>query len=129
VHLHVGEFAVARDHFIRAMRLSPIDPEFGTFQLGLAIALLWGDPPEPESALGLANQALDALPRHYVGLQVRIYCLVTLGRVAQAKQTAQVLLDAYPNASLSSWRRRWAYSSEELKEKLVEAYRLAGIPE
>ncbi len=44
IHNYLGHFDIARDHFGRAMRLSPLDPELYLFQCGLAMALVLGEP-------------------------------------------------------------------------------------
>ena len=55
----LGEFSVARDHFTRAMRLSPLDPNLDTWRAGLAMALSFGEPAELEPALDLVNKVLQ----------------------------------------------------------------------
>jgi adenylate cyclase len=51
VHYDLGDFGTARDHFTRAIRLSPLDPLLHSFQSGLASALSFGEPAEPARAL------------------------------------------------------------------------------
>jgi adenylate cyclase len=41
----LGDFATARDHFTRAIRLSPLDPYLHVLHSGLAAALSFGEPP------------------------------------------------------------------------------------
>ena len=68
----LGDFGTARDHFTRAIRLSPLDPVLNGFRIGLALALSFGEPPELEQALDLANNALQGARSHYGSLQSRI---------------------------------------------------------
>jgi adenylate cyclase len=128
VHLFLGDFDVARDHFTRAIRLSPLDPLLSMFRPGLAMALSFGEPAEPERALDLINKVLQGAPSNYVALQVRIEVLVTMGRIAEAKETARTLTSFYPQTSISAWRLRWPHRPV-LVERLVQIYRAAGIPE
>jgi adenylate cyclase len=72
----LGEFDVARDHFSRAIRLSPLDPELARYQYGLAVI---GEPAEPERALDLVQEVIAAQPNSRATLLVGIQCFVKLG--------------------------------------------------
>jgi hypothetical protein len=61
-------------------------------------------------------------------LQRRIEVLVMMGRIAEAKEAARVLITFYPKTSISAWRLRWPHRPA-LVEKFVQIYRVAGIPE
>jgi adenylate cyclase len=124
----LGDFGTARDHFKHAIRLSPLDPFLHVFQIGLAMALSFGEPPELERALDLVNNALQVTPSHYGALQVRIEVLVMMGRIAEAKETARTLVSLYPQTRISVWRLRWAYRLAVV-ERMVQLLRAAGIPE
>ncbi len=124
----LGDFATARDVFRRAIRLSPLDPFLNTFRAGLATALSLGEPAELEQALDLTEKALQGTPGHYSALQGRIEALVILGRLSEAQETARILLSFYPRTSISDWRRRWPHRPA-IVERLVQIYRVAGIPE
>jgi adenylate cyclase len=128
VHSYLGDFDVARDHFTRAIRLSPLDPLLDIFQSGLASALSFGEPAEPEQALDLLDKVLQRAPRTLPALQERIFALVMTGRITEAKEAARTLMIFYPQTSISAWRRRWPYRPA-LVEKWLQIYRMAGIPE
>jgi adenylate cyclase len=125
---YVGDFVTARDHFTRAIRLSPLDPFLHVSQTGLASALSSGEPAEPARALDLVDKVLQGAPNNYVALQGRIEALVIMGRIAEAKDTARTLMSFYPQTSISAWRLRWPHRPT-LVEKWVQIYRVAGIPE
>jgi adenylate cyclase len=123
-----GDFAIARDLFRRAIRLSPLDPFLNTFRAWLAMALSLGEPAELEQALDLTEVALQGAPRHYSALQQRIIALVMLGRLSEAQETAKTLISFYPGTRISGWRRRWPYRPA-IVERWTQIYRAAGIPE
>jgi adenylate cyclase len=124
----LGDFGTARDHFTRAIRLSPLDPFLHAFQGGLAMALSFGEPADLEQALELVNKALQVAPTHYGSLQGRIERLVMMGRIAEAKEAARTLMSFYPQSRISVWRRRWPHRPAVV-ERMVQLYRAAGIPE
>ena len=124
----LGDFATARGHFRRAIRLSPLDTFLNTFRAWLAMALSLGEPPELEQALDVTKKALQETPRHYSALQSRIVVLVLLGRLSEAQETARTLMSFYPQSSISNWRRQWPHPPA-LVERLVQIYRAGGVPE
>jgi adenylate cyclase len=128
VRNYLGHFDVARDHFTRAMRLSPLDPELYVFQTGLAIALALGEPAAPERGLDLAQKALVGGRNQRTALHGRIYCLIELGHLEEARETARQYLAIWPDFSLSAWRRRLAYRAH-VADRLIALLRQAGLPE
>jgi adenylate cyclase len=128
VHNYLGDFDVARDHFTRAIRLSPIDLHLHHFRTGLAMALSFGEPTELEQALELVGKVLAGTPNNYTALQGRIEALVMLRRAEEAKETARTLLSMFPQTSISGWRRRWPHR-QVIVDRMVQIYRTVGIPE
>jgi adenylate cyclase len=128
IHNYRGEFGVARDQFVRAVRLSPLDPLLKFFQIGLAMAVSFGEPPELQRALDLIDKVLEVSPNEIIGLHERIHTLVMLDRITDAKEVAQRLLSLTPGTSISLFRRRWPYR-KEVADRMVAFYRAAGIPE
>jgi adenylate cyclase len=124
----LGDFAAARNHFTRAIRLSPLDPFLNTFRAWLAMALSFGEPTELEQALDLTEKALQEMPAHYSALQARIIALAMLDRLPEAQETARTLMSFYPQTSISTWRLQWPHRPAII-EKRVQLYRAAGIPE
>jgi adenylate cyclase len=128
VRNYLGDFNAARDHLRRALKLSPLDPELYFFQTGLAQALAFGSPPEPQQGLELAELALVGRPNWRTALNARVYCLVGLDRIEEARARAQQLVVLYPDASLSAIRRRFPHRPEAV-ERIVAALRKAEFPE
>jgi adenylate cyclase len=124
----LGDFGTARDHFTRAIRLSPLDPFLHLFQTGLAGALVFGEPAEPARALDLFGRVLQGAPSNHVALQGRVATLIIMGRIAEAKDAARTLMSFYPQTSISAWRVRWPHR-QAVVERMVQIYRAAGIPE
>ena len=128
VRLYLGDFDVARDQFSRAMRLSPLDPELYFFQAGLAFALAFGEPADPGRGLDFAQQALIGRPNWRSALQPRIYCLLKLGRLDEARETARQLLATWPGETLSALRCRSPHRTHVV-DMGIALLRQAGIPE
>jgi adenylate cyclase len=127
LRIYFGEFDLARDHFARAIRLSPLDPELARYQRGLAQALALGEPAEPERAFNLIQEALAAQPNSRGTLIVAIQCLVKLGRIDDARQMALRLRAIWPE-TLSGLRQRFPHRPL-VKDAVIALLRLAGLPE
>ena len=128
MRLWLADFDVARDHFTRALRLSPLDRELYSFQTGLAWALALGEHAEPEQGLDLAQKALVAKRNWRPALHVQICCLVMLGRLDEAKEMAQQELALWPNFTLSAWRPRLPQRAR-IMDTIFGLLRQAGSPE
>jgi adenylate cyclase len=124
----LGDWAAAREHFTRAIRLSPLDPYLSTFRTWLAMALSNAEPPELEQALDLTNKALQETPGHYSALLTHIEVLVMLERLPEAQEAARTFMSLYPQFSISSWRLRVPLRPSMI-EGVVQLMRAAGIPE
>jgi adenylate cyclase len=128
VHNWRGEFEIARDEFLRAVRLSPLDPSLINLRGGLAVALTFGEPPELGRALDLIDQSLAVSPNDFNSLQQRTVALVMLGRMDEAKETARRMLSVSPGTSISRFRSRWRHR-KGIADRTLAAFRTAGIPE
>ncbi len=128
VNLYHGDFETARDHFTRAIRISPLDPALYSFQTGLAFALVLGEPTDPARAFELVGKALAARPNDRASLHARIYCLVRLGRFEEARENVRQLLAIWPHFTLSAYRRRLVFRAP-VADTIIGLLRLAGVPE
>jgi adenylate cyclase len=122
VHNFLGDFVKARDHFTRAIRLSPLDPLLGIYRSGLAMALAFGEPAELEQALNLTDRVLQGTPSNYPALQTRIQTLIILGRLREAQEAVGALMSFYPQSSISAWRLRWPHRSAIVESGLSECH-------
>jgi len=121
-----GESETAVEHFARAMRLSPLDPQIIRVQAGTALAhLLAGRYDEASYWAEKAMWAQNYLtPR---GVAVVSHALA--GRVTEAKRALARLLELDPTARIANVKE-WAplHRREDL-ETLERGLRLAGLPE
>jgi TolB-like protein/Tfp pilus assembly protein PilF len=80
----------AIEHFERAIRLSPRDPEMAQMLSGIALAHLIAG--HDEEALIFARRSIDEMPRFTSGHRTKVVALGCLGRREEAKAAADTLL-------------------------------------
>ena len=83
VNTHASRPLVAIDHFHKAMRLSPVDPEKGIALSGIGMSYLMLE--QFEDALKWGETALREMPGYGSSYRVVIGALVGLGRLEEAK--------------------------------------------
>ena len=128
IRLYTGEWAEARDEFIRAIRLSPLDPEIRFGLIGLAHALV--ELGEVEQALDLVRKASAAGHGENYAIPCLIHCLVLLCRVDEAKEIVRRILQTNPNFSLAAFQIRLApFHNRQFRERRLATFRAAGVPE
>lgn len=104
--LYAGDAAGAVQPLKRGLRLNPFDPQNFHWQRCLALAyLLDGD---SEQALHAAMKATQIAPQWRPAWEVRVLCLVELGRMDEARRQLERLtsLDAPPSDVLEQFRLR-----------------------
>jgi adenylate cyclase len=125
VHLGLPENAI--DYFRTALRLSPLDPlDFAT-QNGLAYAYMFSG--QYAEALKWALSSSRANPNWVASRWGAMCSYALLGDIEAAKAMGQIALQMDPARRISSLRQRFPLRREQDYSKLIEAYRLAGIPE
>ncbi len=127
VHCYVDEYETALDHFRRAMRLSPLDPEGYLIQGGMAVAHLHLG--NPEEALVWSQKCRQQHKGWATGFRISIVCLVLTGRLDEARKEAAQFMATYPNFRISRWTARTPLRNPEWQKREVEPLRLAGLPE
>jgi adenylate cyclase len=118
---------VAIDHFQRAMRLSPVDPEKGIALSGIGMSFLMLE--RFDEALQWGGQALREMPNYGSSHRVVIGALVGLQRLDEARAAARRLLEAFPTYNLTLQRQINPWRDQAFGERYLEALRVAGIPE
>lgn len=126
VHAHAGLPDVAIEHFHRALRLSPLDPEKGIALSGMGMSyLMLGRLAE---ALQVGESALREM-NYASAHRVVINALVGLGRLEEARAAAHRLMTAFPTYTLTLQRQINPWRDKAFAERYVEALRVAGVPE
>jgi adenylate cyclase len=125
VHCYLDEPQTALDHFGRAMRLSPFDPESYLIEGGMALAhLRLGN---TEEALTFSQKCRQQ-KKWATGFRMHITCLVMTGRLDEARKEAARYMAMYPDFRVSKWAARAPLAGAVVQER-VQCYRLAGLPD
>ncbi|MFO1073706.1 MAG: adenylate/guanylate cyclase domain-containing protein [Geminicoccaceae bacterium] len=127
VNAHAGRPLVAIEHFHRALRLSPLDPEKGIMLSGIGMSYLMLE--RHEEALGWGEQALREMPNYGSSYRVVIGALVGLGRQEEARAAARRLMAAFPTYSVALQVRINPWRDQAFAARYVAALRAAGVPE
>jgi adenylate cyclase len=127
VNAHSGRPLVAIDHFHRAMRLSPVDPEKGIAMSGIGMSYLMLE--RHEEALAWGQNALREMPNYGSSHRVVIGALVGLSRLDEARAAAWRFMEGFPTYTLSLQKQINPWRDEMFAERYIEALRIGGIPE
>lgn len=124
----LGRPEEAIDRFEHALRLNPFDPQIVHTQTGMASAL--GSMDRYDDSELWAMKALQELPNYPPALRMLVRAQALAGRIDDARQSLAVYLKVDPQARVSNLRQRFAPGNRnDLAEKLLAAFRLAGLPE
>ncbi len=127
VHFYEGEWLTGCDELTRALRLSPRDPQLRFILAGLGLAKIeLGD---AIAALDLLRKALAVGKGELFGRSGLVHCLVTLGRIDEAKKVAKTILADNPSHTIASARQGFAMYPADYRERRLSSLRAAGIPE
>ncbi len=119
------ELDQAINHFERAIRLSPRDPEMAQMLSGIALAHLISG--QDQTALTFAQRSVDQTPRFTSAHRTKIVALCSLGRRDDARAAADALLTYDPTFTTSS--RRVTFRDTEFQRKYYGLMQAAGLPE
>jgi TolB-like protein/class 3 adenylate cyclase len=127
VNVWLGLPAVAIDHFARAMRLSPLDPNTILLRVGIAHAhFMLGSYDE---AAVWANKALQEQPTS-MALRMAAASAALAGRQEEARRFCQRLQILDPGRRVSTlFDTTGPYQRHADRERYQQGLRLAGMPE
>jgi adenylate cyclase len=127
VNAYAARPLVAIDHFQRAMRLSPIDPEKGIALSGIGMSCLMLE--RFDEAVQWGEQALREMPNYGSSYRVVIGALVGLGRLDEARGAARRQLESLPTKKINLQRQINPWRDQAFGERYLDALRTAGIPD
>jgi adenylate cyclase len=118
--VYAGRPEEAAANVRRAMQLNPMYPDWYLWTLGI---VLFHDGKHEESVEALIKGNPPNLARRFLAASY-----VRLGRMAEARRAAEEFLKNEPDYTLAR-ESVWPYRDEAMREDLVSALRLAGLPE
>jgi tetratricopeptide (TPR) repeat protein len=121
-----GDGPTSIEHAETAIRLSPFDPLIYFPYVGSAYAHFFAG--DFEAAITAAGRAAQANPRFSIPCVLQAASLASLGRIGEAKASAQRLLSLEPTFGVGSFSAV-KFTSPERLGMLAEALRQAGLPE
>lgn len=122
-----GETNAAIDHFARAMRLSPLDPELYRMKAGMAAAHLFVG--RYDAASSWAEQAFRELPSLLLVAATLAASHALAGRTAEAQRTMDHLRQLDPTLRLANLTDWLPIHQPENLATLMDGLRKAGLPE
>jgi adenylate cyclase len=128
INAWAGETESAIAEFEKAMRLSPLDPQWGsTFKQGMANTLCWAG--RAEEALPWVRSTLNERPEWSVASILLVAALWLSGRHAEAREAARNHVERFPRASLRRTIEVSPIRGTSGQERYHDALRSAGLPE
>jgi tetratricopeptide (TPR) repeat protein len=122
-----GESESAIDHFERAMRLSPVDPEPYRMQAGIAMAHLFAG--RLDDASTWAEKAYRNLPSFLMVVAIIAATRALSGRQEEARRAMDELRQLDPTLRISTLRDWLPIHRSEHLALFAEGLRTAGLPE
>jgi Flp pilus assembly protein TadD len=129
VRMYLGESASAIEHFERAMRLSPLDPQTYFFcTTGMAFAHACAG--RYDEAVSWATKALHEQPSNATALRVAAIAYALSDRMVEARAAMACLREVDPALRLSNLDRVVVpLRRAEDRVLYIESLRKAGLPE
>ena len=122
-----GEPDDAIEHFTRAMRFSPQDPEMFRMQAGMALAHLFAG--RFDAASSWAEKALRNLPSFLIAVCIIAASHALAGRMDEARKAMRHLRQLDPALRISNLKDWLAIHKPENLATFADGLRRAGLPE
>ncbi len=127
VSIYLGDYAAGIERLTHVLRLNPLDPQSGRSETFLGWAcLLQG---KYDEAQKWANGALSRQPNATAAMRVSAAANALAGRIPEARRVATAMLQLNPTMSISYLSSNSPFRRSQDLEKVLEGWRLAGIPE
>jgi adenylate cyclase len=120
----VGRSEEAVAMYKKAMRLCPSPPAFYYLNLGNAYRSL----DRCEDAIGEYKKTLHLTPHNMPAHSGLVICYSLLNRNEEARTAAAEVLKINPKHSFTAGIKRTPYTNQDLKERIINALRKAGLP-
>jgi TolB-like protein/class 3 adenylate cyclase len=122
-----GDYDVAIEHIERAERLSPVDPQGWQFHLAKCLGHFGAG--RYEMAVGLARTVTQRHPNEPAGYIHLARSAALAGQLEEARRAMARALELNPALSLRRDALVPVMRQNEDRDRLIKAYRLAGMPE
>jgi adenylate cyclase len=110
--------------FERAIRMSPVDPLLHRSLSGMGMALI--ELGRFDEAIVAGKKSLRQNPSYWPAYRNLASAFAHLGRDAEMREAAALLLELDPAFTISAWIARGGQSNSKL---IIEGLRKAGLPE
>jgi tetratricopeptide (TPR) repeat protein len=127
VNFLLGNHEVAIEYSKHSMRLSPLDPLAFVPKINLAWAYLFSD--KYNEASKWAMEAVIAKPGFLGPHRCASVCYALAGNIEAAKTSWEIVKRMNPTQRISQTRQFMPLRREADHAKLVEGFRLVGMPE
>jgi TolB-like protein len=127
VRVHCGEPEIAIEHFARAMRLSPLDPQMIAMQAGTAFAHFLAG--RYEQASSWTEKAVWAQANYLTSIRIAAASKALAGKHADAREAAARLRQLDPTMCIANVREWATLRRPEDLARLEDGLRKAGVPE
>jgi adenylate cyclase len=136
-HNYVGQLKVflgrsneAAEHTLKAIQLSPRDPQLALWYYQLAVTYIHER--RDDEALEWARRGMQVNPNVRYVYRILAAALALSGRVEEARGVAMEMLRRYPNESVGAFLTRETWPDPRYREgqkREITGMRMAGIPE
>jgi len=130
VKVFLGRANEAAEHTLKAIQLSPLDPQLALWYYQLALTYIHQQ--RYEDAVEWGRRSVEINPALRYPYRVLAIALALSGRIDEAKQVAAEMLRRYPKETVSAFLAREPWPNPIYREgqnREIRGMRLAGIPE
>ena len=127
LHAFRAEGKEAKDHTLKALALSPLDPQLYFYQSLMASSFLAAE--EYENALSTAQASLRTNGSHISTLRVIAIAQQKLGRTDEAGITVKTLLRLDPSFTIDAYLERAPIGQFEIGREFARLLKSAGVPQ